>query len=183
MPSKADLAKENVMLLRRTLPIALALCALTILAPGTRADATSEARKAIQTLYNKQNAAAAKKDVEGVLANRTPDFEAIAVNGQKLTMDQVRQNIEQLLAVAQSIKATTAIKSFRLKGNNATVTTREHAEFVTTNPQTSTPAKVVIDGTSQDTWIKSGKGWQIKRSKALTEKMTVNGKAVSRPKS
>lgn len=172
------------MLLRRTLPIALALYAATILAPGAaRADATSAARKAIQTLYNKQNAAAAKKDVEGTLANRTSDFEAIAVNGQKLTLEQVRQNVESLLAMAKSIKATTVIKSFQLKGNNATVKTQEHAAFVVTNPQTHKPAKVVIEATSQDTWIKSGKGWQIKRTKSLTEKMSVNGKAVSRPKS
>src|SRR5579863_2394232 len=141
--------------MRRVLCAVAALFIAVSLAPMARADATADARKAIQAAYSKANAAAAKKDVEGTFAILSPDAVLIGPKGQKASPASLRQQFTQLFAVAQSIKDTTTIEKFALKGKEANATTREHTEIVLTNPQNHQTTKIVVDGSSQDTWVKT----------------------------
>ncbi|HZO87155.1 MAG TPA: nuclear transport factor 2 family protein [Chthonomonadaceae bacterium] len=165
------------MLVRRPVPIAMTLYAALALAPLATADATADARKAIQTAYNQANAAMARKDVNGGLAHFAPDFEAVTRNGKKIMLPQIRQQLQQI-TMMQSIRAKSTIQKFRLKGNQAVVTVKEHADLTGVNPQNKQKLTMSIDSVSEDTWVKSGKGWLQKRSKSLRETAKINGKPI-----
>jgi hypothetical protein len=81
--------------------------------------------------------------------------------------------------MAQSLKATTTRQKFALKGKEATVTVKTHIEtlFVAVDPQK--PSKLVIEDISEDTWIKSDKGWLQKRKKSLSDVTSLDGKIIN----
>jgi hypothetical protein len=56
------------------------------------------------------------------------------------------------------------------------VTSKVHLEGLMLDPNTKQSHKMVMDGISQDTWIKGAKGWLMKRSKSVSEKTVVDGK-------
>jgi hypothetical protein len=147
------------------------------------ADTPAQARSAIQALYNKQNAAAAKKDVNGVLVNMAPDFQAVSKDGRKITAAQQRQALTQLFSMAQSIHATSAIQKFRLQGNRATVTVKENGTFLVVNPNAAAakPARFTVEDVSEDTWVKKGNRWLNERSVTLAEKQLINGQPLRMP--
>ena len=141
-----------------------------------KADAVSDARKQIEAAYQRENAAAMRKDVNGILANLAPDYETTNMQGIKAGREQMKQMLPQLFAMARSVKAATKVKSVKLKGNEATAQVAEHAEMVMVNPKTHQTAKLVIEEQSETVWAKGPKGWLKKRSRTLSSKQTVNGK-------
>jgi hypothetical protein len=166
------------MLLRPTLRAALiALLALPFAAQAF-ADAAADTKKEIQKLYMKRDAAAQKKDVNGALSAYSPDFVYIAKDGQKGGLKVLKKKLIPLFALMQSVKATTAVQSFALKGKDATATVKEHLEMLVVNPNTQVPQKFVADAVSEDLWTKTGQGWLQKRSKTKTEKASLDGKSI-----
>lgn len=154
----------------------LLACLLILGAASLLADATTDARKEIQDRYNRENGAAMKKDAEGLLAYTAPDYVHTDKKGNKMKLEQMRQMMPQLFAITSDIKAKTTITKITVKGKQAKVAVSEHAEMMMTNPQTQKQGKVVADSSSQDVWMKTGKGWMKKSSKTLTERATFDGK-------
>jgi hypothetical protein len=148
------------------------------LAPKVHADAAAEVRKAIQAAYARGDAAMAKKDANTILSLYAPDYEQTGLKGQKTTLAQAKQIIPMVFQQAQTIQSKTTIQKFSMKGKEAVVTVKQRATLTAMNPQTQKTAKVVIDETSEETWTKTAKGWQMKRSKTLAEQQTVDGKPV-----
>ncbi len=144
--------------------------------PSARADATSDARRALQTLYDKTNAAAARKDANGVLAYMTPDFVATGVKGEKRTVADLRAQLTQIFPLLQSWRGGSRIQQVTLKGGAATVVVKENVRMVLVNPQTKQKAVLDSMGTSRDVWVKSGGGWRMKQSRNLSSKALLNGK-------
>ncbi len=167
---------------RRNLFMVALLLAVVTFAPLAHADAASDARKAIQTAYDRENAAAARKDVNGMFANETSDFEDITKEGRKVNLTEMRAQLGRVMAGIQSIKATTTIQKFSLKGQQAIVVAKGHAEMTGVNPNNHSTVKAIIENTSEDLWVKTKRGWLQKRSKTLTESThtTINGKPVGR---
>lgn len=164
---------------RRTFLFAAAAAALLLSAgPATvRADATSDARRALQALYDNTNTAAAKKNLNGVLAYMTPDFVATDRKGNKRTAAQLRSELMQIFPLLQSWRGTSRIQRITLKGGAlATVVVKENARMVMTNPLTKQTSVVDSTGTSRDIWVKQGGGWRMKQSQTLSNKATLNGK-------
>lgn len=155
-----------------------ALCLLVLAAPMVRADAVSDARKAIQAAYNKMGDGFARKDASGAMASFSPDFVGTSKDGQKVTAAQLRQMLPNVFASVRSLKAATTIQKFALKGGTATVTARGRTEMSLVNPQTQQIVKVVGQEVSQDVWSKGAGGWRLKSSKTTSSSQTVNGKPV-----
>lgn len=167
------------MMVRATLRAAAALFVLTFLTAAANADAAADARKAIQAAYTSENAATAKKDAKGALAAYASDYEQTSSKGTKINMAQIRQLVPQVFAMATTIKDKTTIQKFAMKGSSkAIVTAKRQTEMTMVNPQTQKPAKAAMDAVTEDIWVKGAKGWQIKRSKALSEKQTLDGKPI-----
>jgi uncharacterized protein (TIGR02246 family) len=160
----------------RVLAVATLLCLGLTLAPKARADAAAEARKAIQAVYARGDAAMTKKDANAILSLYTPDYEQTSLKGQKITLAQAKQAIPMLFQQAKTIQSKTTIQKFSLKGSEAVVTVKQHATLTALNPQTQKTSKLVVDETSEDTWAKGAKGWLMKRSRTLAEQQMLDGK-------
>jgi ketosteroid isomerase-like protein len=151
------------MLSKKTLFVML-LIALVALAPLTAfADKTSDAKKAIQALYDKEVAAVKKKSVEGIFASNSPDFVYYSKGGQKVDAKALRAAMTQAMTMASSISAKMKIVKFTLNGDQAVVTTEGHLEMTITpppnTPQAGKPVKIVSDDQSGDTWKKVKGKW------------------------
>ncbi len=162
----------------KRIPVAvLTLGMLLSFAPSIlRADATADAKTAIQSAYAKQTAAINKKDVQGVVAVYSPDYLAIGTNGRKnRTLAETKQQLAMLFTKGQNIKATQTIQKITVKGNQATVLVKEHAEFSLPDLQQKLH-RLISNSNAEDIWVKSGKSnWLKKQSKTLSNKGTVDG--------
>jgi len=140
------------------------------------ADATADAKKAIQASYDRSNNGLAHKETKSLIDMYTPDYYAISKKGKKTSLAELKESIKGIVAAAKTIKASTTVQKIVLKGNEAIVTTKEHTELFLVNPQDpSQTAKIVADDTSEHTWVKSAKGWLLKKARNLTSKATMNG--------
>lgn len=162
------------------------LIALTALLGGSclapvMADATADAKKEIQALYDKMDAAAAKKDVKGMTASLDPNYVAVSASGQKMTLQQMKGQMTQLMAMLKEIKTKTVIQKITLKGKTATVNSKQSLTSTGTNPQSQQPMKIEVQDTSTNTWVKSGATWKLKETKSLSTKQFLNGKPIQMP--
>lgn len=165
------------MRMRRNLTAFVLASACLALVHGAMADATADAKKAIQAAYNAGNAATGKKDMNKMFANDSPDFVAVR-NGQTITLAQAKAAVKQFFPAVKSIKDVSVVQKIKLKGNEATVTVKEHGDMVMANPQTKKTMKISVDSVSEDVWTKSGGAWLRKRSKSISEHVTSDGKPV-----
>src|SRR5262245_27892941 len=92
------------------------LCILIGLAAPIRADATADARKAIQAAYTSMDAAIGRKDANAVLANYAPTYVHIGKGGKKQNLDYYRRLLPQMLTLAQTIKSKSIVQKIALKG-------------------------------------------------------------------
>ncbi len=146
------------------------------IAAAVWADATSDARKAIQAQYDKENAAAARKDVRTMLSIMSPDFVAVT-GGQQVTAPQMQQSLTQMFKLASNISGVTYIDKVALHGKTAVVLVHDRSALTLTNPRNpNQKARLVVESRDQDTWVRTAKGWLETRSKELSRKRTVNGK-------
>ena len=122
----------------------------------TRAD-DSGVRKAIQTQYDRWSAAYIKNDVPTLLSILSSDFTLQTGSGKTLT----RQQYEAILnkrkpKTPEQMSYTLVIERFKIRGNMATLYTRETQSETDTAAQTQTapPEKHIHE--YLDRWVKSG---------------------------
>jgi ketosteroid isomerase-like protein len=145
------------------------------------ADATANAKKEIQSLYDKMDAAAAKKDIKGMTASLDPNYMAVSAKGQKMTLQQMRGQMTQIMTMLKELKTKTVIQKLTLKGKTATVNTKQTLTSKGMNPQSQQTMKIEVQDTSTNTWVKSGTTWKLKETKSLATKQFLNGKPVQLP--
>jgi ketosteroid isomerase-like protein len=146
------------------------------LASPAYADPIADARKAIQTAYDRMSAAVVNRDINGILAYYTTDYESIQRNGTQDGPAESRHQIQIMFNMMKSIKVSQAVQNVTLKGNTAQVLEKTHLEGITSDAQTKKPHKFIGDYVSDDIWVKGPKGWLMKRSKSLYEHATLDGK-------
>jgi hypothetical protein len=134
-----------------------------------RRDPSLAARKEIQAIYDKENAAAAHKDIHGVFAEMAPDFSEVDDTGQKISLAEIKANLADLFSHATTVKGTTTIQKFRLIGRTAIVTTKSRDEMTVADPEGEQARTITIDDLSVDTWVRSGKVWLQKHSRDVSQ--------------
>jgi ketosteroid isomerase-like protein len=165
------------MLSSRLSPLYAAILLLTALPYCARADATADARKAIQTLYDRESAAAEKKDAKGTTGQITPDYIGIGKGGSRSDAAQLRQDVQMLLSMFKTLKVSQTVQSLTLKGNQAVVTMKAHIVGLIGDPSSQKTHQMVVDSVSEDTWVRSGaRGWLLRRSKTISERSLADGK-------
>jgi ketosteroid isomerase-like protein len=141
------------------------------------ATAQDEARKIIQTTYNKRNIATSRLDFEGYWRSHTDDFVYISKTGKRKGANQLKQESARLFNVAQSMSGHTTIENMTLAGNTAKVIIRDFGIIVI--PVSATQKNVIkVTERASDTWVKRNGRWLQSQSKSLSSYMTVNGKPV-----
>ena len=155
--------------------ILLAGAALLVMSGSAAlADTPAQARKAIETIYAKEQAALGRKDIDAVFAYQTPDYVAITKAGKRIPREQANA-VGRQIGMMKTVKAQSRIISFALKGDTATARAKNHLFITTTNPQTNQPLTVTIEGVEEDTWVKRGGKWLLKQSKEITRTQKFGG--------
>jgi len=152
----------------RLLPL-FALC-FALPAAAKPAPKAPPARGEIQAIYNKINAAAMQKNVDGVYDFDSDDYTVIDQKGRAHEPSEGRQEFEQALEVMDSVKATTIIQSFAGTDAEATVTVKDHVIARIGNTTTGRAIKVTADDVSRDHWVKTEDGWRRNRTRILSGK-------------
>ena len=158
--------------------IALSGLLLTLTASAF-ADASSDARKAITAIYQRQVTALEHKDSKGAFSHLAPDYVHIDLKGHQTTAAAERTDADSLFSMAKSIHATTTITAFSLKANLAQATVKVSGTIVLLNPKTQKMVTLVDTTVSNDTWMKTKSSWHLKRTQDISEKATVDGKPYS----
>ena len=157
---------------RKTIHL-LPLCLAACLAPGATAKPTLQgpaARREIQSIYNKINAAAMQKNVDGMYDFDSDDYTVIDTKGRTHEPSEGRQDLEQALEVMDTVKASTVILSFAGTDTEATVTVKEHAALSIANTTTGRAARITADDTAREHWVKTDDGWRRTRTRLLSGK-------------
>ena len=160
-------------------PIATALAAAGMMLVGVviaKADSSGDARKAIQLMYQKRDAAAQKRDLKATLATAGSDFVFVSKDGQKGDIKELKKRLSTLYVMTQSLKSSSAIKKFAIKGKQAVVTSSWRLTVVAMDPQTQLPRHFEAESTSEDVWAKGPTGWLEQRMTIKQERATLDGK-------
>ncbi len=156
--------------LKRTHRLSLFALCLILPAAAKPAPKAPPARAALQALYNKMNAAAMQKNVDGVYEFDSDDYTVIDQKGHVHEPSEGRQELEQALEVMDSVKAVTVIQSFAGTDAEATVTVKEHVVARVGNTTTGRAIKVTADDVNRDHWVKTEDGWRRNRTRILSGK-------------
>ena len=137
------------------------------------AESKSTIQPIIQTSYDRINAAFIRKDIKAATAYFTPDYVSINEKGETQNLAEFRTHYDNLFTrfnISLTANKTT-IKSLTIKpqGIDVAIVQRTEGTIAGFN-------KIVIDQTSNNTWLKTPQGWRLKQSKILTNKTTFNGK-------
>ena len=163
-------------MLQRSLFRALLLFAALLFAPcAVRADAAANAKNAILANYRRGDASLNKKNVDAVFAMQTADFTYTLKSGEQITREQEHQMIRQL-TFAQNISAHTVVLKFSYSNGAAHVRAKEHIVATIADPQTQKQTRVVVDAVTEDTWVKVGGKWLVKRSKEISRSQNMTTK-------
>ena len=166
------------MIIQRAAAAALLLAFGVVGQTGARADAAADARKSIQAIYAKRDAAEHKKDVNGSLISLGPNFVYVTKDGQKGDAALLKRQIAPVIQFMQSVDAKSEITKFSIKGKEATAIVKAHLEMLVLDPQTQAPQKIVGVVTSEDLWTKTDSGWLQKKMSTKSQTATLNGKSI-----
>jgi hypothetical protein len=158
----------------------LTLIMLASLCSARAGDTPASARKAIQAGYDRMAAAAGRRDVDGWLALKTPDFVSVSLDGTENGLEGRRTMMRLVFATVERVKARTVIVGFKLLSpSRARAVVHDHTEMTFARPDKKV-STMIIDTDAESTWIKTPAGWRESRSRSLEERGTLDGRPMPR---
>jgi ketosteroid isomerase-like protein len=154
------------------------LCLAAAHVTAASADATSDARKAIEARFGKMSAALNKRDGKAYTQFFAPNFVSIGERGNRQDSRQMSRLIDAVMKMSQSLKHTWKTEKFTLQSGKAIHTVRQDIAMTMTDPQTGRNASMRQQPVEEFTWTKGKSGWLITQYKTLSSKMSVNGKTM-----
>ena len=157
------------------LTVSCAVAAIVLAAGMAQAATEAAVRKEMTALYNQFAKDFKAKNIKGVTARLAPDFQMKTPEGQTLNRQQA------VAAMSGMMNSVKRVKSYSYKfdkivpkGNTALVTVTEKYSLIVADPQ---GGEHTMDGTGQsrETFVKTAKGWQLKRSDGLKNSLTLDG--------
>ena len=147
----------------------LLLAVPTAAKPGAAKSAPSP-RREIQAIYNKIDAAARTKDVDGMYAYDADEVTVIDRKGRVHDSSEGRQELADALELIDSVQAATAIQSFTGTATDATVVIKEHYVLKIANNATGRAARFNADDLIREHWTYTENGWRRTRVRYLSGK-------------
>ena len=143
--------------------------------------AQADVRTQLQANYDKISRLSLKKDkvrlAKVIRTNAASNFEFIDALQNSLDLGAtVRQNTEQLEKVSTFNSSSNKIVSVKIVGRDLVCTVKTDYDLFVDQKKT---LRVKGSCVSEDTWIKTLKGWKIKRSKVVKETAFQNGKLLT----
>ena len=173
--------KRQIMFLKRSASIILPLAIISVVGvsctrpsrpfvPASLTAAEKSCYNAINAAHTQEEEAVARKDIDGALAECSPDYVATSPDGREANYVQTRQSMIALSQTTSDMRETNAIQGLRLTGDTAVVMVKNHVEatFTFTNPLTGKPMTRAQDHTDRETWVKGPQGWLLTRSEVVS---------------
>ncbi len=148
----------------------LTVCSLSLVSSTAHADPTSQARQQIQAHYNSQDAALARKNVQGAVAYTDPAYIGTGIKVEAQTYEDRVTELPRMFSMVKSIHLSHHIDQLVLHGNTAAVHVRTQQTLTATDPKTNHVRSVTVQGTLSDTWVKHVNTWMLLRSRILAIK-------------
>lgn len=153
------------------------LTVLTIAALA--AGAVADLKSSTKSIYDNVSKAFMKKDVgafeKATRGFMTKDFKCTE-NGKTMSYDQMVADMKVTFAQFTKVtSAKTAMVSAKETGNKAN-SVSTHAISATMVGPDKKSHKLVMIGTTNDTWVKTGKDWKMSSMKWVKQTMTMDGK-------
>ena len=142
--------------------------------PGAAKAAVPPARREIQAIYNKIDAAIDQKDVDTAFDYDADDCKYYDKKGRLLEEGSRRQEVVDMLDQVDTVKEITVITSFTGSDTEATVTAKTHVVLIASNNANGRAIKIAFDDISRDYWVKSDDGWKRKRSREIKNKVALH---------
>ncbi len=138
--------------------------------PTSLTAAGKDCYDAINAAHAQEEAAVARKDIDGAMAECSPDYVGTSPDGREVNSVQTRQAMVVLFQTTSDNRETNAIQDLRLTGDTAVVMVKNHVEatFNFKNPMTGKPMTRAQDHTDRETWVKGPQGWLLTRSEVLS---------------
>jgi len=152
---------------KKWLAALLALC-LVLPAVAKPSAPAPAARRELQAIYNKINAAAMQKDVDGFYFYDSDDYTLIDTKGHVHEPSEERQEFEQALEIVDSVQAASVIQNFTGTDTEATVTVKEHMVARLANNANGRAVKITAGDVARDHWVKTADGWRRTRTRILS---------------
>ncbi|MEO7720078.1 MAG: hypothetical protein ABIY70_28145 [Capsulimonas sp.] len=152
-------------------------------ASKARPAAAPSIARTLQGFYNRSNAAANRLDLDGAMRYYSQDFKVIDPQKNEYDLGEIRYRLSALFDSAKSIKGVTTVASATQRGNTATALIREVVQGVIIDPNTGRRSTFTERQVSRDTWTHTDDGWMCTASQQISDTATLNGRAVTAPKS
>ncbi len=144
--------------------------------PSAHSGTATDARRLIQSAYDRMDAAAARKDINGVVAYNAPGYVMVGAHVHSGTLEQVRTTTF-IFKTAGSLHGHSMVQSLSLSGDRATVVVKRLEEFtmIAVDPDSGRRDHFAYDILSRETWLRGRSGWLRTTAERLSEKIKVNG--------
>ena len=131
-------------------------------------------KAAIQSMYDRENAAAGLKDTHGMLKYVSPSFVGVDAKGKRITYHDLVDSAQQVVSMATTVQAGTIVRQCRVTGNKVVARVDDEVRIVVAVPdQTATHVDDI--SSANDTWTKTTTGWRLTSSHTITHKVLVDG--------
>jgi ketosteroid isomerase-like protein len=143
---------------------------------ATALPAHADDKQDIQALYTRLAKAVMNKDIKGVISTGTSDM-TYTEAGRTITAQQASAQMSaqfNALKVAPKVKMT--VSSCTVKGKEAKVVSNHYTEVTTPAGPDGKTHVVTVTSKSNDTLVKTPKGWLIKNANIESNKYTMDGK-------
>ncbi len=138
------------------------------------ADATSDARVAIQKLYDASTTACTKKNIDGIFASCVPTYYTVDSRGKKTILTELKSESKNTVSMASTILISIKINSFSLKHDNALSNVIETNQITVPSYQPRMFIKIKTTIIHEDSWKKTPKGWKMTMSRIISQKRDVS---------
>lgn len=157
--------------------VVIAVAISTLSTSCAFAESDAAVRKQLVAGYNTIIAAMKAKDIKPIVAISTPDF-TLKEGSHTFTAEQTMAREKKMFAATVPFgKITMTIAKLRVTGGTA-VATVDFLSSVTV-PVKGKNCTIIDRGQTQDTWVKTTKGWRMKRVVTIKGGRTIDGKPVT----
>ena len=154
------------------------LAASAILAASAFGFADTKAE--LDGMYAKLNAAMKQKNTAAVMAMCTKDFSWVDPKGKKMSRAEMEQQLKMQFSFMKKVTAVTVkIEKVTVKGAETIARTQGIFEGdIQLTPDAKKLSKLKSSSITDDTWIKVGGKWMLKKVSAIKDNATIDGKPV-----
>jgi len=155
--------------------LAAPLILAVVTAAGSAGIAVSETplQRALSQEYVRYNRAIKAKDIQTIMGMLTPDFSWHVGDGKALNRQQTRKALAEYLDEIRFVeKADFRIEKISAAGKQAHVVVTETISALIPAGPNKMQRRVTTE-TLKETWVRTGRGWKVKKSEILKTRETL----------